>query len=125
MFSNTASVKHHKEYSGVLICMDRPVQLATKTGPATRRRSARRGTASTLEAAPRGTAFVASVSSFHKNITKNYYQRENTKTDPSGCGLNWVDLHNESAWAVGQMYLAEAEGKMGNKVETQVKDNPT
>ena len=40
------------------------MQPTPKTGPATRRRSARRGTGSTVGAALKGTAFVANVSSF-------------------------------------------------------------
>ena len=45
--------------------MDRPEQPATRTAPATRCRSAKRGTESTVGAAPRGTVFVANVSLFH------------------------------------------------------------
>ena len=45
--------------------MDRPVQPTPKTAPATRCRSAKRGTESTVGAAPRGTGFVANVSIFH------------------------------------------------------------
>ena len=40
------------------------MQPTPKTGPVTLRPSARRGTGSTVGAAPRGTAFVANVSQF-------------------------------------------------------------